>query len=180
MQRRFFVLDKLHLLATIAEKEAQYAPFHESVASERSLQMDRLLSVVTPHFASTTVQKPLSWDCLFAYFCCIEAGFLLPKASSGQHPTLLHSASAWKAWASSVEQLTWQSYAPEIFVPQRGDLIILNAPATEAWDQRIGIVHSFTPGNFFIGTVEGTEHKSVEFFLRRYNESIQGFIRLTS
>lgn len=171
------------LLARVAEQEAQLS----STAADPdalNLQIDRVLSSIGNTFSAagkeTPLSKTLSWDAVFAFFCCVEAGFKLPCQTFQGNKTLIQSVDAWEEWASSVDQLSWFSFDSPDFTAQKGDLVILNRIPTENIAARIGIILSYAPGNAFISTAEGTPDKTMGFFVRRHNTTIRGFIRLGS
>lgn len=118
-----------------------------------------------------------NWCAAFVYYCCMNAGFLLPI----RYPNAdyrLAGVGAWLAWAQLPETGFFYMDGQNGFIPQRGDIVIYEKLLTDHSHDHTGIVISCDDHEILVaeGNRDNQNYSSVLHRDRRH--CILGYIRI--
>lgn len=120
-----------------------------------------------------------NWCAAFVYYCCMQAGFLLPI----RYPNAdfrLAGVGAWLEWAQLPETAFFYFDGQEGFTPQRGDIVIYEKLLTNDPHDHTGIVLACDDKEILVaeGNRDNQNYSSV-FYRDRWH-CVYGYIRIAN
>jgi hypothetical protein len=167
--------------AQVKDRRSKLADVAETLAKECIVGVpgDERYRDICKYWPDQGVYKALqnSWCAAFVYYCCMEAGFLLPI----RYPYAsyrLAGVGAWLTWAQLPEIGFFYEDGKSGFIPQRGDIVIYEKLLSDHEHDHIGIVLACDDQEIYV--VEGNvnnENYSGVLHRDRWNY-IRGYIRI--
>lgn len=117
------------------------------------------------------------WCAAFVYYCCTKAGINLPAKYPDQGVSCNFAACiAWKQWAQLPGHDLWHEADEKEFIPEPGDIIMLDFVFDGIILDHMGIVVE-NKGNVIL-VAEGNFNNVSAIVQRNRDKHIRGFIRL--
>jgi hypothetical protein len=169
------------LLAEIAREEgAKGLAGDERLAGPAIEKYLSVFRVAFNHNGGTVDYSDLKvgypWCCAFVYYCCRQAGFVIPPKPIPEHRWTLGVVRVWRDWAVSPDNQFYFAADDPSRKPHEGDLVLFNRLLEDRDLDHIGIVVDTLPDA--IVTAEGNVHNRSGVFVRPLGPNINGFIRL--
>jgi 5'-deoxynucleotidase YfbR-like HD superfamily hydrolase len=129
-----------------------------------------------------------AWCAAFVYHCCIKAGLTLPLRTPNDAKVIANCrfacVIAWYEWAN---EHGYCFKADELFIPQRGDLVVYkniipkgNKPENGTWCDHIGIVLNTNENTIIVAEGNVNNQNVLGIVKRNRNENIDSYIRITN
>lgn len=169
-------------LAKVA-KDMALTPFHGAVDGRKSN-----LAPIVRSFPTWTVEEADGlWCAAFVYYCCKEAGFVIPYRPRECKTCHLAACPGWEEFAMDDPRIEYHK-GTEDFVPEAGDIVLYDRVFENREHDHMGIIlekreHSIlaAEGNFnnFSGIIERAIDEHIRAFIRipdgyRYIELNEG------
>ena len=157
-------------LAKIAKDMAQ-VPFHGEVDG-----MASNLEPIVRLFPTWTLKEADGlWCAAFVYYCCTEAGFIIPYRPDECKTCHLAGCLGWEEFAIGNQRIEYHRGA-EGFVPEAGDIVVYDRVFENKDHDHIGIV--LEKRKRTILAAEGNVNDKSVMIERPVDEHIRAFIRI--
>ncbi len=161
-------------LAKVAKAMAQI-PFHGFAEGEGS----NLEPIIRPFPKWTVKEADGLWCAAFVYYCCREAGFIIPIRPSECRTCHLAGCIAWEEFACGDPRIEYHK-GEEGFVPEAGDIVLYDRVFENREHDHIGIVlekreHSILAAEGNIDNRSGIIERTVDAHIRAYIRIPDGF-----
>ena len=156
-------------LAQVA-REMALVPFHGAAEGQES----NLGPIVEPFPTWSVLEADGLWCAAFVYYCCKEAGFIIPIRPDGCSCRLA-GCIAWEEWAIGDERIEYHR-GPDGFLPEPGDIVLYDRVFEGREHDHIGIVLNRLQHSIL--AAEGNVDNVSRVVERPLDEHIRGFIRL--
>ena len=157
-------------LAKIAKDMAQ-VPFHGNVNG-----MESNLEPIVRLFPTWTLKEADGlWCAAFVYYCCTEAGFIIPYRPDECKTCHLAGCLGWEEFAIGNQRIEYHRGA-EGFVPEAGDIVVYDRVFENKDHDHIGIV--LEKRKRTILAAEGNVNDKSVMIERPVDEHIRAFIRI--
>ena len=159
-------------LAEIARKNAEL-PFHGYIEGEESN-----LAPIVKLFPKWTLQEAdRLWCAAFVYYCCVEAGFIIPCSPDEYVSCSLAGCSSWEEFAVGDGRIEYHR-AGGTFLPEPGDIVLYDRVFIDQDHDHIGIILEVSE-NAIIAAEGNTYHDNISGIVRRpLDEHIRAYIRI--
>ena len=157
-------------LAKVAKDMAQ-VPFHGEVDG-----MASNLEPIVRLFPTWTLKEADGlWCAAFVYYCCTEAGFIIPYRPDECKTCHLAGCLGWEEFAIGNQRIEYHRGA-EGFVPEAGDIVVYDRVFENKDHDHIGIV--LEKRKRTILAAEGNVNDKSVMIERPVDEHIRAFIRI--
>ena len=157
-------------LAKVAKDMAQ-VPFHGNVNG-----MESNLEPIVRLFPTWTLKEADGlWCAAFVYYCCTEAGFIIPYRPDECKTCHLAGCLGWEEFAIGNQRIEYHRGA-EGFVPEAGDIVVYDRVFENKDHDHIGIV--LEKRKRTILAAEGNVNDKSVMIERPVDEHIRAFIRI--
>lgn len=173
--------DHIEFITNNIDKRSKLAEIAEELGSEYIIGIpgNARYKAICQYWPDKDIYKLLenNWCAAFVYYCCMNAGFLLPI----RYPNAdyrLAGVGAWLAWAQLPETGFFYMDGQNGFIPQRGDIVIYEKLLTDHSHDHTGIVLSCNDQEIIVA--EGnTDNQNYSSILHRDRwHCILGYIRI--
>lgn len=159
-------------LAEVAKKNAQ-KPFHGYLADRESN-----LAPIIRYFPRWSIRDAdKMWCAAFVYYCCIEAGFIIPYSPDECVTCSLAGCGGWEEYAIGDSRIEYHRHGHP-FRPEAGDIVLFDRVFMDQEHDHIGIILEVRDGELI--TAEGnTLHDNISGIMRRpIDGHIRAYIRI--
>lgn len=159
-------------LAAIAKERAQ-KPFHGYIADKES-NLDPIIKYF-PKWNLRDADK--LWCAAFVYYCCIEAGFVIPYSPNECVTCSLAGCGGWEEFAIGDSRIEYHKNGT-IFLPEEGDIVLFDRVFIDQEHDHIGVILEVKDREII--TAEGnTFNDNISRIMRRpIDEHIRAYIRI--
>lgn len=117
------------------------------------------------------------WCAAFVYYCCIEAGFVIPYSPSECVTCSLAGCGGWEEYAIADCQIEYHK-KEETFIPKAGDIVLYDRVFIDQEHDHIGIILEVKE-NVLITAEGNIYNKNISGIVRRpIDEHIRAYIRI--
>ncbi len=159
-------------LAVIAREKAE-KPFHGYIEGKESN-----LAPIIQYFPKWNLEDADGlWCAAFVYYCCVEAGFVIPYSPNECLTCSLAGCGGWEEYAIGDSRIEYHK-RDESFLPEAGDIVLYDRVFIGQEHDHIGIILKVENGEII--TAEGnTFHDNISRILHRpIDEHIRAYIRI--
>ncbi len=159
-------------LAAIAREKAE-KPFHGYIEGKESN-----LAPIIQYFPKWNLEDADGlWCAAFVYYCCVEAGFVIPYSPNECLTCSLAGCGGWEEYAIGDSRIEYHK-RDESFLPEAGDIVLYDRVFIGQEHDHIGIILKVENGEII--TAEGnTFHDNISRILHRpIDEHIRAYIRI--
>ncbi|MGZ9583728.1 CHAP domain-containing protein [Paenibacillus marinisediminis] len=163
------------------DRRSKLADIAEALGRENIIGVhgDQRYREICKYWPDQDIYKVLqsSWCAAFVYYCCMQAGLLLPiRYPNGIYR--LAGVGAWLEWAQLPETGFFHFDKQNGFTPQRGDIVIYEKLLSDDSHDHIGIVLACDDHEILVaeGNRDNQNYSSV-FYRNRWHH-ILGYIRI--
>ena len=159
-------------LVEIARQKAEL-PFHGYMEDEES-NIETMINLF-PKWNIKDADK--LWCAAFVYYCCIEAGFVIPYSPSECVTCSLAGCGGWEEYAIADCQIEYHK-KEETFIPKAGDIVLYDRVFIDQEHDHIGIILEVKE-NVLITAEGNIYNKNISGIVRRpIDEHIRAYIRI--
>lgn len=167
--------------ANYENKRLKLADIAEKLASQDIIGVpgNERYREICRYWPDVNIHKALknSWCAAFVYYCCRQAGFLLPiRYPNGCHR--LAGVGAWLEWSQLKETGYFHYDEPNGFTPERGDIVIYEKLLSEHSHDHIGIVLDVSEHEILVAEGNRDNENYSDVFRRARRKCILGYIRI--
>lgn len=173
--------NKMESILQTTDRRSKLADIAEELAKENIIGVpgDQRYREICKYWPDEGIFNVLQskWCAAFVYYCCMQAGFLLPiRYPNGNYR--LAGVGAWLEWA----QLPGTSFShldeQNGFIPERGDIVVYEKLLSNDSHDHIGIVLACNDKEILVaeGNRDNQNYSSV--FYRDRSHCILGYIRI--
>lgn len=159
-------------LAEIAREKAQL-PFHGYIGEQESN-----IEPIIRHFPKWNIRDADGlWCAAFVYYCCIEAGFVIPYSPDECVSCSLAGCGGWEEYAIGDSRIEYKK-REEAFLPEAGDIVLYDRVFINQEHDHIGIILE-VKGDSIIAAEGNTFHDNISRIVSRpIDEHIRAYIRI--
>ncbi|MCI9051089.1 MAG: CHAP domain-containing protein [Lachnospiraceae bacterium] len=159
-------------LIEVAKQKAEL-PFHGYMEDEES-NIEPMINLF-PKWNIKDADK--LWCAAFVYYCCIEAGFVIPYSPSECVTCSLAGCGGWEEYAIADCQIEYHK-KEETFIPKAGDIVLYDRVFIDQEHDHIGIILEVKE-NVLITAEGNIYNKNISGIVRRpIDEHIRAYIRI--
>lgn len=158
-------------LAEIAMKNA-LLPFHGFVEDKESN-----IKPIIQLFPKWNIEDAdRAWCAAFVYYCCVEAGFVIPYSPDVCMTCSLAGCGGWEEYAIGDSRIEYHRN-DETFVPKAGDIVLYDNVFINKEHDHIGIILEIKDGAII--AAEGNMLNNISGIIERpVDEHIRAYIRI--
>jgi hypothetical protein len=160
-------------LAEVAKAAAQ-KPFH-GILENNDTNIQPMIDLF-PKWNVKEADK--NWCAAFVYYCCVEAGFIIPYSPKECISCSLAGCGGWEDFAINDKRMEYYLGNDNTFVPEAGDIVLYDRVFINAEHDHIGIVIENMIDSIMVA--EGnTYHDNISsVLLRNKDEHVRAYIRI--
>ncbi len=163
-------------LAEIAKEKAQL-PFHGYISGQVSN-----IEPIIQHFPKWNLRDADGlWCAAFVYYCCIEAGFVIPYRPNECVSCNLAGCLGWEEYAIGDSRIEYHKKA-DCFLPEAGDIVLYDRVFINQEHDHIGIILDINndtiiaaEGNISHDNISGITHRPIDEHIRAYIRIPNGY-----
>lgn len=163
-------------LAAIAREKAQ-KPFHGYIEGKESN-----LAPIIKYFPKWNLRDADKlWCAAFVYYCCVEAGFVIPYRPNECVTCNLAGCIAWEEYAIGDHRIEYHK-RDEKFLPEAGDIVLFDRVFIGQEHDHIGIILEVkddeiitAEGNTFSDNISRVLHRPIDDHIRAYIRIPDGY-----
>ncbi len=159
-------------LAVIAREKAQ-KPFHGYIEGKESN-----LGPIIQYFPRWNLKEADKlWCAAFVYYCCIEAGFVIPYSPRECETCSLAGCGGWEEYAMKDSRIEYHT-RDEKFYPEAGDIVLYDRVFINQEHDHIGVILEVENGTILAAEGNTFNDNISRLVKRPIDEHIRAYIRI--
>lgn len=160
-------------LADVAKAEV-LKPFHGVLPNK-----DSNLKPIVDLFPKWNIQQAdRNWCAGFVYYCCIQAGFLIPYSPDECVSCSLAGCGGWEDFAIGNKRIEYHLGNDNTFSPEAGDIVLYDRVFINREHDHIGIILENRTNTILVAEGNTCNENISRLLERKKDEHIRAYIRI--